>query len=245
MRASHREHLLDAVCSTLKLTQIVVGGIDAFSAQKKISRSPYLMSRIEAHTTLNVIFYNTHDPYGCAELMSDMFGPYSKFERKFGYCLNPTVSFDALLPTGWTQRITSAYGAFSKSGHQTFCIDAHDVALSNMIFAPDPLMDMALALQCDLLVSRLHERLELWADRLTHDQYEQGLRYIGLVESVINDLGEHLSIDNSTSDAWVQTALYDHALDQGLILPTPEQDTREWPDNVIPIIQSSAFRKKA
>jgi len=170
MQIHHLQHLARAASGITNEDFVIFGGL-ASIIRTLANPSPSLEERLEAFDIAQILVSDNIDPEASNQLLLDCLGPESAFYARYGYGLQPCISWQSRLPTNWTKRLLMLNLPL-RHGPQIAVISPTDLVLSNMLNGVEPLVNLELVQSGAVEVDELRNRLENWTGLSSRERFE-------------------------------------------------------------------------
>lgn len=196
MEIDHIDHIVRAAAGLLNVNKLLLTGI---AAMARTIRAPSmaLARRIEEAACVDVLVTGNittgNDPGPIVDLLNRSLGESSPFHQRFGYYLSAEISWEAMLPTGWSKRLEYLNFPLSRLPH-ILVVSPPDILLGRVARAPDPLLMMDLMLGSLVSAETLLERLDAW--KLPDHQKSSIRHQIRVCEQSVLEIRSQLLVES-------------------------------------------------
>lgn len=186
METHHIDHIARTAAAMINSNQVILNGL---SSLMRTVREPSnaLAARLDRADRIELLIYENHDPEGCVDLLNETMGEHSAFHHKFGYYLWVQASWNALLPTGWTNRIEYLNLPLARSTH-LLAVSPCDIMLANIATRPDTILNMDLLIGGVVTPEKLLHIAQEW--QLPEDKKRLVRERVLSIQSTLNEVNK-------------------------------------------------------
>lgn len=160
MELHYLDHVARAAAALINSSQVTFAGMASLMRTVR-APSSVLGARLEQTDRIDLLIYENHDPEGCIDLLNETMGEHSSFHHKYGYYLWAQASWEAILPTGWVDRLEYLNYPLARAPHM-LAVAPCDTMLANLATTPDPILNMDLMLGGVTTAEKLLKILDQW-----------------------------------------------------------------------------------